>query len=124
MDITLLCLVFILFTHWIADFVIQDDEIVKGTADISYIVEHCAKYTIVFPAGAWLVWFAMMDANFESWAWFSIINVVTHAIIDWFTIPLASGCFKHHDSKDGSISLAFDQFLHSAVIVTSFTLCV
>ena len=123
MDITLLCLVFMLFTHWIADFVIQDDEIVKGTANIYYIVEHCAKYAVVFPAGAWLVWFAMMDANFESWAWFSIINVVTHAIIDWFTIPLASGYFKRANSKDGSINLAFDQFLHTAVLVTSFILC-
>ena len=123
MDITLACLVFILFTHWVADFVIQGDEIVEGTAGISYIVEHCVKYAIVFPAGAWLVWFALMNNSFQSWAWFSIINTVTHAIIDCFTIPLASGYFKQGNSKNGSISLALDQFLHSTVIVTSFSLC-
>lgn len=123
MDITLICLVFMLFTHWIADFVIQGDEIVEGTAGVPYIVEHCVKYAIVFPAGAWLVWFAMMNTSFESWVWFSAINAITHAVIDCFAIPLASGYFKRGNSRSGSISLALDQFLHSTVIVTSFALC-
>lgn len=123
MDITLICLIFMLFTHWIADFVIQGDEIVEGTAGVPYIIEHCVKYAIAFPASAWLVWFAMMNTSFESWAWFSAINVGTHALIDVFAIPLASGYFKRKNTKGGSISLALDQFLHSTVIVTSFALC-
>ena len=124
MDIALICLVFMLFTHWIADFVIQGDEIVEGTAGVPYIIEHCVKYAIAFPAGAWLVWLALMNTSFESWAWFSAINVGTHALIDIFTIPLASKYFKLGNSRFGSISLALDQFLHSTVIVTSFVWCI
>lgn len=123
MNLFLICLIFMLFTHWIADFVIQGDDIVEGTAGISYIIEHCVKYAIVFPAGAWLVWFAMMNTSFESWVWFSAINAITHVVIDCFAIPLASGYFKRGNSRSGSISLALDQFLHSTVIVTSFALC-
>ena len=124
MDIALICLVFMLFTHWIADFVIQGDEIVEGTAGVPYIIEHCVKYAIAFPAGAWLVWLALMNTSFESWAWFSAINVGTHALIDIFAIPLASKYFKLGNSRFGSISLALDQFLHSTVIVTSFVWCI
>ena len=123
MDITLMCLVFMLFTHWIADFVIQGDEIVEGTAGVQYIVEHCTKYAVVFPAGAWLVWFALMNTSFESWFWFSLINAVTHALIDCLAIPVASGYFRIGNRKWGSMSLALDQFLHSTVIVTSFVWC-
>lgn len=123
MNLFLICLIFMLFTHWIADFVIQRDDIVEGTAGVSYIIEHCVKYAVVFPAGAWLVWFVLMNTSFESWLWFSIINAGTHALIDVFAIPLASSYFKRKNTKGGSISLALDQFLHSTVIVTSFVWC-
>lgn len=123
MGITLICLVFMLFTHWIADFVIQGDEIVEGTAGVPYIIEHCVKYAIAFPAGAWLVWLALMNTSFESWAWFSAINAGTHALIDIFAIPVATSYFKRKNAKYGSISLALDQFLHTTVIVTSFVWC-
>lgn len=123
MDIALICLMFMLFTHWIADFVIQGDDIVRGTAGVPYIVEHCVKYAVVFPAGAWLVWFALLNTSFETWFWFSLINAGTHALIDIFAIPLASGYFKVKNIKSGSISLALDQFLHSVVIIFSFVWC-
>lgn len=123
MDLWLVCLTFMLFTHWIADFVIQGDDIVKGTAGVPYIIEHCVKYAIVFPAGAWLVWFALLNTSIESWLIFSAINAITHALIDCLAIPLASGYFKANNTKNGSISLALDQFLHSVVIISSFAWC-
>lgn len=123
MDLWLVCLTFMLFTHWIADFVIQGDDIVKGTAGVPYIIEHCVKYAIVFPAGAWLVWFALLNTSIESWLIFSAINAITHALIDCLAIPLASGYFKVNNTKNGSISLALDQFLHSVVIISSFAWC-
>ena len=54
MDITLLCLVFMLFTHWIADFVIQDDDIVKGIVrghvhdELSYILGEVSGHAGLF----------------------------------------------------------------------------
>lgn len=122
--ITLICIVFMLFTHWIADFVIQGDDIVRGTAGVSYIIEHCVKYAVVFPAGAWLIWLTLINASFEAWVWFSVINAATHALIDVFAIPVASYFFRVRNVKNGSISLALDQFLHSTVIVSSFVWCV
>ena len=123
MDLWLICLMFMLFTHWIADFVIQGDDIVRGTAGVNYITEHCLKYAVAFPAGAWFTSLFLLDASFNAFLIFSLINVLTHTLIDLFAIPLASGFFKKKNIRNGSISLALDQLLHSIVIISSFYLC-
>lgn len=120
MDIVLLCLIFLFFTHWVADFVVQGDNVERGTAGNDYIIEHCTKYAIFFSAGAWLVWLALMNTSFEEWLIFSVVNVGTHTLIDIFAIPIASAFFRKGNIRSGAISLALDQFLHSVVILTSF----
>ena len=116
-----ICLIFLMFSHWIADFVVQGGNIVEGTADRKFIFSHCLRYTVSFPACAALTTL-FLGSTLIGFFMFSMICVVTHALIDIVAIPIATSYFAQKNVRMGEMALACDQILHLSIIVCSFPL--
>lgn len=121
MQFELYCLFYLLFSHWIADFVIQGGDVIEGHADARYIHMHCLRYALFFPSAS-VIAALFLGASITQFAVFSLINVVSHYAIDYFAIPCASAFFRERRAKQGLCALALDQLLHTMIVIFSFVL--
>jgi hypothetical protein len=114
-------LLYIMFGHWIADFVLQSDRMAKGKSTSFYwLTTHVYVYVLfmafttafilgtVFTPGAWTIWL--------------LINGVAHWITDYFTSRCSSHFFKKNDYHNGFVVIGWDQYLHLAFLVVTTVL--
>ena len=96
----------ILFFHLIADFMWQDDEIAKtkSTSNKSLLI-HCMTYTLIF---------------FPFGIAFAMITFAQHIIIDYFSSRIAVHYFKKDDRHNFFVTIGFDQFLHTIILILTF----
>lgn len=112
---------YVLITHWVCDFVIQRGDMVAGTAGKSYIINHCIKYAIAFPASM-VILATFLHCGLIEFILFCFIAIGTHTLIDYFAIPIATNAFKLQKYKNGFILLGLDQLLHVSILVLSIPL--
>ena len=107
-------IIIILFTHWIADFLFQSDEIAltKSTSwySLSY---HVGIYTLLL--GLSLSFFFKL----ENVALYSVINGGAHFIIDAITSRLNSIFWKNDDRHSFFCCVGLDQFYHVLILMVS-----
>jgi hypothetical protein len=116
-----LTFVCILFTHWVADFLFQNDAEAKGKSSSNkMLLRHTIKYTIITS----FLWFALIPCYFNilnpfksidghvNIILFALITFVLHTITDYFTSRLNSKLWAKGDVHGFFVSVGFDQFLH------------
>ena len=101
-------LIYLLFVHWVADFVCQTDNMAKNKSNnFNYLLLHIAEYTGVF--------------TFLTGAWFApefiIINCAAHLLIDYATSKLNSYLWQKQQIHYFFVSIGFDQLLHLSLMV-------
>ena len=112
---------FILFLHWIADFVLQTDKQAKGKSkNWDYLLSHTAIYSTVFLFTGILL--SVNKAELFSVFYFSLITFICHAIIDYFTSRLNSRLWANGEVHYFFVSVGFDQFLHFAQLLITYEL--
>lgn len=107
---------FILFVHWIADFVLQTDKQAKGKSkNWSDLLEHTICYSL-----AWCIplcfWLYITDNIkvidlFHLW-FFIFITFISHTITDYFTSRLNTKLWQQGKTHQFFVSVGFDQLLH------------
>lgn len=103
-------LVWILFAHWVGDFVLQSDRMAKGKSSSNEILtEHVATYTLV-------ILIASMNL------WYALLNGVIHFGIDWLTSRATSNIWKQGRIHDFFVAVGFDQYLHALTLIATIGL--
>ena len=113
----LLMIFYVLFAHWVADFIFQDEEwATSKSKNIFALLKHVSMYAFV------MTLFLMPLMSFMSIILFAYWIFMTHFIIDFITSKIVSNKFanKHLGSKIPNFGaftiIGFDQWLHYVTI--------
>ena len=99
---------FILFMHFIADFVLQTDAMAKNKSTSNkFLAHHVFVYNAVMCLFGWQ---------------FALVNSASHFAIDWCTSRVSSKMWKAGRTHDFFVVIGFDQFLHMAILVATLPL--
>lgn len=103
MDITLI--IYLLFVHWIADFVMQSDEMAKEKSSNNIMLAyHCIFYGVFF-------------AGFTLNITYGVVLGLIHFPVDYITSRINKHLYAKGDIHNFFVSIGFDQFLHFTTII-------
>lgn len=113
---------FILFYHWIADFIVQTDEEAKGkSTDNVMLLSHTSTY-----AAMWVIPGLILSLFYHIppilVLEFIAITFVAHTITDYITSRLNKYLWEKGDVHNFFVSIGFDQLLHYAQLLITFKL--
>lgn len=113
--ISIYTLVILFFAHWIGDFVLQTSWMGNNKSkQWMPLLSHIAVYTFTLWAFTYY-----MHTSYSWWVWFVTFNGIAHLLIDAYTSQLSSECYKKDNIKGFFTTIGFDQFLHSACLISS-----
>ena len=100
-------IVYLLFVHWIADFVCQTRYMAENKGkDIFVLTYHICAYTAV------LAVFTIMLVSPTYVLW----NGAAHFVVDYFTSKATSYLWEQKKVHAFFVVIGFDQFLHVALL--------
>ena len=98
----------VLFTHFVADFILQTDAMAKGKSTSNkWLAIHIAAYSAPF-----LIFGPL----------YALVNGASHFAIDYFSSRASSRMWKAGRVHDFFVVIGFDQFLHVAILVATLPL--
>ena len=105
-------IIYLLFIHWIADFVLQTDRMAKEKSSNNLMLfYHCFMYAILF-AGATI----MYNYGTEGILFGALLGLI-HFPIDYITSRINKRLYKKGDIHNFFVSIGFDQLLHMITIL-------
>jgi hypothetical protein len=122
MNITIL--LWILFTHFIADFVCQTHEMSINKSKSNYWLNYHVLVYSCITFGAWIIpytLFGMNDFNLTIMLLFPI-TFVTHWITDYFTSRWTSRLWAKKDVHNFFVVIGLDQFIHYTTLLLTYKL--
>jgi len=103
MEITLI--IYLLFVHWLADFVWQTDYIAKNKSKSNKVLLlHCGIYSLFFAIGTLNIIYGLLLG-------------LIHFPVDYFTSRLNSKLYQAGKNHEFFVSLGFDQWIHFVTIL-------
>ena len=103
----------ILFSHWLADFVGQSDEMAKNKSTSNFwLLVHIAVY------GSFMSVMMVVTTSTLSLEWLAI-NLVLHGITDYFTSRLNTRLWKAGEVHWFFVSVGFDQLIHMVTLLVT-----
>lgn len=107
-------LLYIMFAHFIADFVLQTHQMATNKSSSNYWLSmHVGLYTILMTVSMSAL---INDHRLVIWVLF---NGIAHWITDYFTSRGSSHFFKKQDWHNGFVVVGIDQYMHLACLVLS-----
>lgn len=104
-DVSVVDAVFLIWAHFVGDFILQTDEMaINKSKSNKWLVYHVGIYSLVL-----LPW----------GLWFAAVNVALHFVTDYFSSRLSSYFWKAEKRHEFFVVIGADQALHmTALIVT------
>lgn len=120
-QISIITVIFILFIHWVADFVLQSNDMAtKKSTKNSWLLAHTGCYSLVW-LGICHILISMNVLN--PWFYlFAPITFVFHTIQDYITSRISSKLYKQNKIHDFFVCIGFDQFLHFVQLLITYYL--
>jgi hypothetical protein len=132
--------IYLLLTHFFADFIMQTDEMAKNKSESNYwLTRHVVTYTVtsacfyysliflclilsVFVVGAETLgsYQVFISNSLFNLLIFILINGVLHWVTDYFTSRASKHYYKQGKSHEFFIVVGLDQFIHHATLLTTF----
>lgn len=110
----------ILGTHWLADFVLQTDEMAKGKSkSFMWLIKHTSAYSVLWALAGVIL---LPATDFWSVVEFTAITFVFHTLQDYFTSRLNSRLYAAGKNHSFFVSIGFDQLLHFAQLLTTYNI--
>jgi hypothetical protein len=113
---------FIIFVHWVSDFVLQSHHMsTRKSSSNYYLTMHVIVYSFstIF---AWALVFPLCGIHLTSEpVWIAFLAIfTTHWITDYFTSRRTSKLYKEEKYHDFFVVIGFDQVLHYAQLLLIF----
>ena len=120
--INVLLVVYVLFAHWVADFVCQTDWMAKNKChDNEALGTHVGVYTLVMSAFMGVGVLIWSLPNIFIWI---LLNGALHGMTDYITSRMTSKLWAQEKVHDFFVVVGADQFLHMAMLLLTLTLFV
>lgn len=123
MDILVFSILYILFAHWIADWVLQSHWMASNKSNsLTALSMHVIAYTLslmLLLAGANQLYPVL---NFNVLAIYVVFNGVLHFAIDYFTSKLTASLWARQEWHNFFVAIGFDQLLHQFILIGSFAI--
>lgn len=117
-------ILYIVFIHWVADFVAQTDEMARGkSTSIKWLTRHVVAYGNVFGAGAlpFLIYYIIKGENHGILiVSYILLNMGLHWITDYFTSKQTSKLWAKGEVHNFFVVVGFDQFIHMACLILTY----
>lgn len=96
----------IVWTHWLADFVMQSDSMAKGKSKSNrWLGFHVAVYSVFL----------------LPWGWkFALINGLAHFCTDWVSSRASSRLWQKMRVHDFFVVIGLDQAIHMTTLMTTW----
>lgn len=114
--------IFIVITHYIADFIFQDEKWAVGKSkSFSSLVQHTTMYSII-----WVFPVHIISEDFFKSLVFVLITFIAHTITDYFTSKIVSKRFsdEYYGSPIPNLGafsiIGFDQVLHYIQLIITW----
>lgn len=122
----ILALLVILVTHWLADFVLQSDNIAKNKSkSIKILLTHGFQYSLVWGICLFLLLLPRLDKEAIIFiSAFVSITVITHSVVDFFTSKINSFLLSKGKTHEFFIVVGLDQILHYIQLYLTFKLLI
>ncbi len=105
----------ILFSHTVADFVLQSDEVAKGKSSNNWtLLKHITIYTAAMLPCAAVV-------SGPLFMLFLSINAVAHFITDYITSRITTYYWLREERHKFFVTIGFDQFAHMAALLITYS---
>lgn len=115
----ILTVIIILFTHWVADFVLQSDwQATNKSKNMLALLAHTFTYSVV-----WYIPVVTAIAIFHlpaALGLFPVITFVFHTITDYFTSRLNTKLWTNKKVHEFFVSIGFDQWLHYVQLLLTY----
>ena len=113
--ISLLAAIYIMFSHFVADFICQTHEMaINKYNSLNHLMQHIGAYTAVLFLFMWPI------LGLEQAFAFAAINGTIHLIVDFFTSKLTHYFFDKKDFHNGFVIIGFDQLIHVSTLLILF----
>ena len=106
----------LLLLHWFADFVLQTKWQARNKSfNSAALLSHVFTYSFILAIG-------LTPFVLDIWKVLAIagLNGGLHGIIDAVTSRLSAKLYNKEDLHDFFVIIGFDQFLHVAILISSF----
>lgn len=111
MEISLSNIIMLALLHFIADFVLQSDEVAKNKSKSNKVLlQHITIYSIPF-----MIFISPL---------YGLINGLIHGIVDYITSRWTSKLWAKGDTHNFFVVIGFDQLLHMTTLYVTFVLIV
>jgi|SRR5690606_26793414 len=108
-------IILLLVIHFIADFVLQSDNMAQNKSKSNYwLTMHVLSYIACF-----IILLPIMGVSV---LYFILINFILHWIIDYVTSRMSSKLYKLNKRHEFFICIGFDQLLHAISLIVSYNL--
>lgn len=118
--IGLITVLYLLFSHWVADFLFQTTEMGTGKSKSLKIL---LKHTGIYALTMLLMSSFLLELTVSDILIFGLVTFVFHTVQDWATSRLTSTQFakNRYNGWDGAFTIiGFDQFLHYLQILITY----
>lgn len=110
----------IMFVHWVFDFILQSDADAKNKSKSN---KHLWSHVYIYQFGVYVagygIWF--FDESFQLFYWW-IVNLLAHFVTDYFTSRGSSYFFQKQDFHNGFVVIGFDQYIHLMTLLGTYLL--
>jgi len=126
--LNLYIVLYLLFAHWVADFIFQTDKMAKGkSSDNIQLLSHTVVYSSIMCfllAILSLILTFYFDTFFHpiQVTFFTLITFVIHTIQDYITSRINTKLYNKGKIHEFFVSIGFDQFLHFVQLLLTYNL--
>lgn len=104
-------IIYILFVHWLADFVLQSHwQAINKSKSNKALGIHCLIYGGVL---------GIMLLN----PWYGLINGLIHFPVDYVTSRINAKLYKKGDIHNFFVMVGLDQFIHFVTLILTYEYC-
>ena len=113
-------ILWILFSHWVCDFVLQTDNMALGKSkNMSDLLDHTGVYSLCM----FMMLFGLVE--FTDFTWWDNLGLCTisffvHTTQDYFTSRINARLWAQEKRHEFFVSVGFDQFLHFAQLLFTY----
>ena len=115
MEISVFLILYIMFLHWFADFVLQTNWMATNKSSNNLaLMSHVLVYTAVMFCGT----LVLSNSLFILWA---IVNGVLHFCVDYVTSRITKKLWTENKVHDFFVMIGLDQLIHAMTLILTLS---
>jgi len=122
-----LLILYILLTHFVADFVTQTNKMAKNkSTSIKWLTIHTLTYFLIFTISGFGLYITLTIGDYNVSAimivLYCLVNAILHWVTDYFTSKQTKKLWEEKKVHTFFVFIGFDQWIHQVTLIMTFYL--